>query len=137
MAFMNERIPEEEKAKFTFPVSTRPDGARPTLSKWTIDRERHAFLVITHIVGGGYSGTDPEEHFVLSWNGQLIRFSGQYKISGSRGEGYALTWHLSAVEIPAAIEERRPEVLALITEALDAKGLFFSRARINTVDVKF
>lgn len=137
MAFMNERIPEEEKAKFTFPVYTQPDGSKPTLWKWTIDRERHAFLVITHIVGGGYSGTDPEEHFVLSWNGQLIRFSGQYKIGGSRGEGYALTWRLSAVEIPAAIEERRPEVLALVTEALGTKGRFFNSSNLISVNVEF
>jgi len=137
MAFINEHIPEEVKEEFTFPVSTRPDGSKPTLSKWTIDRKRNAFLVITKIVGGGYSGTDPEEYFVLSWNKQLIKFSGSYKTSGGKGNGYSMTWHLSEVEIPPCIEEKRSEVLTLISEALDTKGMFFSRASIVSVSVGF
>ncbi|MCB1869652.1 MAG: hypothetical protein KDI43_14335 [Gammaproteobacteria bacterium] len=136
MAFINERIPEEEKEKFNFSVSTRPDGSKPTLWKWTIDRERKVFLVITNIVGGGYSGTDPTEYFVLCWNNQLVKFSGNYKISGSKGNGYTLTWRLSEVEIPPAIEEKRSEVTSLIREALDAKGRFFNRANLVSVVVE-
>ena len=37
MAFVNELIPEEEKAKFTFPVYTAHDGSKPTLYMWMID----------------------------------------------------------------------------------------------------
>lgn len=53
MGFINERIPEEEKKKFTFPVMTSPSGRQPTLNKWTIDREREAFLVLANAGGGG------------------------------------------------------------------------------------
>jgi hypothetical protein len=52
MGFINERIPEEEKKKFTFPVMTYPDGDTPTLRKWTIDREREAYMVHTKTGGG-------------------------------------------------------------------------------------
>lgn len=52
MAFVNELIPEELKSKFPFPVKTRPDGSKPTLWKWTIDRQRDAYLVVTESVGG-------------------------------------------------------------------------------------
>jgi len=53
MAFVNELIPEELKENFPFKVVTAPDGSKPTLWKWTIDRERDAFLVVVDILGGG------------------------------------------------------------------------------------
>ena len=53
--------------------------------------------------------------------GQVFReLQNQQRKQGKRL--YTLTWRLSEVEIPPAIEEKRSEVTALIREALDAKG---------------
>lgn len=137
MAFVNEIIPEEEKEKFTFDVFTRPDGSKPTLWKWTIDRERDARLVISNIIGGGYDGTEPVEHLVLIWKEELITFSGKHKISGNKQDGYSVTWYVTDLKIPKNIQDRRMEVLELISEALDVKGLDYVRINLKSITVNF
>jgi len=137
MAFVNEIIPEEEKEKFTFDVFTRPDGSKPTLWKWTIDRERDARLVISNIIGGGYDGTEPVQYFVMIWRGQLITFCGQYKVGGSWEEGYLLTWQVTNLKTPESIEHRKAEAMELIKEALDLKGQDYVKKNLKSVAVNF
>lgn len=137
MAFVNEIIPEEEKEKFTFPVSTRADGSKPTLWKWTIDREREAYLILSKVLGGGYEGTEPVEYLVLIWRDQLITFCGENKVSGNRQDGYSVTWHITDLNIPGSLQDRKAEVLELIREALDVKGLDFVRLNLKAIAVNF
>jgi len=137
MAFVNERIPDVEKENFGFSVFTQPDGSKPTLSRWTIDRERNAFLVLTHTEGGGYEGTQPTEHYVLSWNGNLIRFAGDAKSSGSMEAGQMMSWRVHHMVIPSTLENKWEMVLQLIREALDAKGWLYDRDCLVAVNVEF
>lgn len=137
MTFVNEHIPETEKEKFTFPVFTRPDGSKPTLSWWTIDRERNAFLVITNILGGGYEGTPETHYYVLSWNGNLIRFAGDPQTSGSMETGQVMSWRLHHLVIPPALQNSQKEVLQLIREALDAKDWPYRRSSFVTLNIEF
>jgi len=133
MAFINELIPEEQKDKFTFSVKTYRDGSKPTLWKWTIDRERDAFLVHTNTFGGGYEGTPEEECYVLSWHNELIYF--QADPSGVGKEEYTYVVH--HLKIPTVLEEQKEEVMELIREALDAKGNTYLRDHLEVVHVKF
>ena len=137
MAFVNEIIPEEEKAKFTFPVSTQRDGSKPTLYMWTIDRKRNAFLVHTKSDGGSYEGTPEEMHYVLSWHGSLINFIGTYAIGGNLDEGYVISWHLRELVLPPELKMLDEDAFALIREAMDVMGLRFNRTRIAAVNVHF
>ncbi|MCB1863344.1 MAG: hypothetical protein KDI47_16690 [Gammaproteobacteria bacterium] len=137
MAFVNERIPEEEKEKFTFEVFTHPDGEKPTLYKWTVDRQKNAFLVLTKVIGGGASGTQETEYFTLIWNQHLIKFSADAITGGSRETGYFLTWNVHQVEIPQEIQDMREDIQTLIRDALDAKGLFYRRNFLTEVNVVF
>lgn len=137
MAFVNELIPDEQKDKFQFPVSTRHDGSKPTLWKWTIDRERDAYLVTTAILGGGYEGT-PEDHYcVLCWESELVPFAAEQKMSGSNPKDLVLTWKIHRLDIPENLQARKDEVLQLIREALDAQGLLYNRNRVAATNVEF
>ena len=137
MAFINERIPEEEKEKFNFEVFTDPDGEKPTLYKWTVDRERNAFLVLINVVGGGASGTQETEHFVLIWNQHIVRFSADPIPSGSKKDGYSLSWRVHQVEIPQSVKDMKADILSLIRDSLDTKGLFYRRDFLTSVNVVF
>ena len=137
MAFINEHIPEEVKAKFTFPVSTRPDGSKPTLWKWTIDRERNIYLVLTGVLGGGVSGTQPTDQYVLNWDNLQIRFEGNCDISGDVETKYSLLWKVRNVDFPSGNDEKRKEIYKVIEEALNAKGWRYKRETVNDVTVLF
>lgn len=137
MAFVNELIPEAEKEKFTFPVDTRAGGYKPTLWKWTVDRNRDVFLVHTHTLGGGAEGTQETQSFVLSWKGDLIHFDGDPNVSGTKETGQVLSWRVHNLVIPSLLQNKPGEVTQLIREALDTMGLLYKRERVATVEVRF
>lgn len=137
MTFVNEIIPEEEKAKFGFPVSTRRDGSKPTLHMWTIDHDRNAFLVHTKSEGGSYEGTAEAKHYVLSWRGSLIKFISISAMSGNVDDGYVLSQRVYELEIPSELQRCKQGVFDLIRDALDAMGWLYDRTRIAAVNVHF
>ena len=137
MTFVNELIPESEKEKFTFSVQTAYDGSKPTLWKWTIDREKGVFLVLTKSEGGAYEGTQVTEHYVLNWKGNLIHFAGAPVVSGSIETGQVMSWRVHHLVIPSALIGRQEEVMNLIREALDAMGWLYRRERVAAVNVDF
>lgn len=137
MAFANELIQEEQKDKFPFPVFTSQDGSKPTLWKWTIDRERDAYLVLVNAGGGGYDDTPVRHYYILWWEGEMISLGADQYLSGSNAVDMVLTWKVHHLEIPPALQERRDEVMQLIREALDAQGLVYNRSRVVAVNVQF
>jgi len=137
MTFVNELSPEEQKDKFPFPVKTRPDGSKPTLYKWTIDRERDAYLVVTNVLGGGYEGTPPDYYYVLTWNGEQVSFAAEESLSSSKENGTVVSWKIHHLDIPSVLEEHKNQVLQLIRDALDAQGWLYDRSRVSAVNVQF
>lgn len=138
MAFVNEYIPEEEKAKFTFSVHTDRNGFKPTLRKWTVDRDRNAFLVFTDSEGGGYEGTPITKHFVLSWAGELIHLSAAPSpcFRDEKG-GVVKPWRLHDLRIPPALTGQRDEVLQLIRDAFRTMGDLYDGDQYTAVNVHF
>lgn len=137
MTFVNELIPEEQKDKFPFPVSTRPDGSKPTLYKWTIDRERDAYLVVTNVLGGGYEGTPPDYYYVLCWKGEQVSFAAEQRFSGNKVEGQEVSWRVHRLDIPTVLQGREKEIMQLIQEALDVQGWLYDRSCLVAVNVQF
>lgn len=137
MTFINELIPEAEKEKFTFPVSTRADGSKPTLWKWTIDRERNAFLVLINAEGGGYEGTPLTKHFVLSWNRHLVSLSAD-PLGTSRVEtGVVMSWRVHRLNLPTSLQDRQEDVIRLIREAFSTRGDIYDGEQYAAVNVEF
>ena len=137
MTFVNELIPEEQKASLPFPVRTRPDGSKPTLYKWTIDRQRDACLVFTRAEGGAYEGTPLVKHFVLSWHGALVQLRGEPGDSFRDEAGRAvMPWDVRDVQIPESLKGREAEVFDLIRNAFRVHGNLYDGEGYDIVEVK-
>jgi hypothetical protein len=81
MAFVNEEYPLEEQERIDHLAASRPSASRsPGISlKWTVDRERDAFLVVIGKIGGSCEGTalcaEPEgRNHPVFWRSQARRF---------------------------------------------------------------
>ncbi len=138
MAFINEIMPEEEKEKLPFSVTTDRDGSKPTLWKWTIDRERNAYLVFSGSAGGGYVGLPLTKHFVLSWDGELTYLSADpgncyYDDSG----GVVQPWRIHNLKSSPALDDHKDEVLKLIEEAFRTMGKLYDGEQYASVNVDF
>lgn len=122
MAFVNESIPAEQKAKFDFKVFRNPHiPSRPiSTSRWTVDHDRNVFLL--RLGGGGpWEGGDapmPREYLVLCWKGDVIKFealcSGEGPISN-----WSSRWEVLVVHIPPHLEAQRDMILKFIHEGLE------------------
>ena len=109
MSFVNELIPEDDKKKLDPSLYKSKLGGNPIhLWKWTIDRGQDAFLLFSD---GGRD--DIPEFYILTWKGQLIRFSAFVTGDGNRSTGVSLMWRVSRVDIPTAIEASRPKVFSM------------------------
>jgi hypothetical protein len=137
MAFVNELIPEEQKDKFPFPVYIGYGGSKPTLYKWTIDRQRNAYLVLVNGEGGGYEGTPVTKHFVLNWDGNLISLSADPLGTSKVTSGVVMSWRIRHLVIPPALQSKKEEVIALIREAFSAMGDIYDGEKYVTVNVDF
>jgi hypothetical protein len=126
MAFVNEAVPEDQKSIFDPKVFFNPNSAFRgpiELYRWTIDRERHVFLI--RLGGGGpWEGGNapkPKEYLALSWKGEVVKFEARVGASGNP-EAWVADWEVLVVQIPQALEVHRDMVLQLIGEGLNAMG---------------
>jgi hypothetical protein len=137
MAFVNELIPEEQKEKFPFPAYIGYGGAKPTLYKWTIDRERNAHLVYTRIFGGGYDGTPVTKQFVMSWNGNLINFWADPLGVSEDQRGVVMSWRIHHLVIPPGLLGKQEEIEGLIRDAFSTMGNIYDGEQYAVVNVDF
>ena len=89
-------------------------------------------------LGGG--GREPEIPYIyaLSWKGNVVKFDAVGHSEGSKEKGWVVDWYVSNVRIPPQLESQRDEVLALLTEGLDAMGnIICIRDNINAVKIHF
>lgn len=135
MAFVNERIPDEEKEQFKDlsrwknPVT----GRQIEIYKWTIDRERDVFFIPL----GGYGGRPGmPDYFVLSWHGAVIEIDGCGEASGNAEKGVVVFWNIANVVIPRSLESKSTEVIELVKEAMEASGWVLDRDFIKEVNFK-
>lgn len=135
MSFENELIPEEMKRCFPFDVYSNSKGDKPTLWKWTVDRERNIYLVIRRIEGGPYEGTQPIEHLALGAFGSVVFVEGEPHLEGKRESGPEVIWVIRKIEIPGELTERSEEVKKILREALEVKGWLYGKTK--KVSVKF
>lgn len=127
MAFVNERVPEDQKSKFDPKVFFNPNSGsfrRPiALYRWVIDRERDVFLI--RLGGGGpWEGGDapkPKEKLALSWKGEVVKFEARVSAVGD-AKVWVANWEVVNIYIPQALEAHRDMVRQLIREGLDAMG---------------
>jgi len=136
MTFVNEIIPEEAKSGFTFLVKTLHDGSKPTLWKWTIDKERQVALVNVGKLGGSYEGTNESYEFRLLFPEVEIHFSAEQIFSLINSKSVEITWLVSTLVFDRLALDRS-EVERAIVDALVAMGWLYSSSPTVSVRVEF
>ncbi|MDO8838775.1 MAG: hypothetical protein Q8J92_10005 [Parvibaculum sp.] len=128
MPFINERIPEADKASIK--SIQYPVGHSHDLSMWTVDREKAAFLVLT----ARYRDSPSELYFVLSILGKRYQVMLKQEIHLSdSGEAYEYFLESISGEGEAATEAVRQT----LKEALAVFAGFYGTAKVASVKFRF
>ncbi|WAR43266.1 hypothetical protein [Methylomonas rapida] len=117
MTFVNELISEEEKNTFDFSIIELPYQPRPRLYKWTIDRERNAFLIWVRQV------REPPHHEIYAFIWKGLRFEPWllYKGEKSTNGKWIHIWTIDNVYLPKnfpLLNKDHDEMRAALEEAL-------------------
>lgn len=138
MAFVNEKYPETEKRRVASLVERRPPFSNPQMSsRWTIDRERDAILVLVGSEGGGYEGTQKTKHYMLIWKGEEVRISADPLGVSNVGDGVVMSWRIRKFEIPDALKNKEGEIISLIKQAFGTLGDVYDGEKYTAVNVNF
>lgn len=134
MSFVIEKIPQEELAKsgadqigFNLELSSR----------WAIDSDQEAFIVLTKKEGGPYEGTQVTKHYTLSWKNELIRIAADPLPKKFSEKGAVMSWRVHKLILPAIFQDQKAEVLQLVRDAFRSIGEAFNGERFISVDVEF
>lgn len=137
MAFVSELISEADKARIDWNRFKWDEHSPPHYPwKWSIDRERDAFLIPVELPGRDETHSRPDV-FDLSWHGHVIRLAG-HATGWGRGKYWEkMRWRIVELAIPASLEACEAEVRQLIKDALDAYGSYFDTQHLEDVEVEF
>ncbi len=103
MTFENESVPTDAKEKYDLTGFVGPFGPCKVddleLYKWTIDRERNAFLLFVGGGGGAHQGVPRREWYGLWWGGEIAHFAADEVITKD-SQGQLLTWDQASLRLP-------------------------------------
>jgi hypothetical protein len=134
MPFINELIPEEDKAKIDWTKFKAWPFSKPLdPSKWTIDHESNVFLV--RLAGRGPYGERPVT-YALCWKGEVIRFEAEETGKGEFKTGVDMFWRIYNVGIPSYLREKQEKILSALKEAIDAHGSIYDREHVKSVHIE-
>jgi hypothetical protein len=137
MAFVNEFVNAADKARIDWTQFKPEHFSKPHRPwKWTIDRERDAFLLLLEQTGRDETNTRPDV-FILAWKDESIRIEARVTGSGTGKFWDTLCWTVSKVDIPPGLQDSEAAVLQLVREALTAHGRLFDTTHLRTITVKF
>jgi len=137
LPFIAERMPAEAKERLPFTVATDHMGSKATLDLWAVDQARNAYIVLVRKEGGPYEGTQITKHYVLNWQGNLIRISADPLDKTFSEDGATMHWRINKLEIPETLNSMNVEITHLIKDAFRAIGEVFNGERFHAVDVEF
>ncbi len=136
MAFVNERIPENDREYFNSFNLLSPFTDEPIFAReWTIDRERDAFLV--GLAGQGTYESDIPMFYALVWKKNVIILDTYSKGEGNYSKGIEMWWKITKIKAPDTLIKNMEEMLELIKEAFDAFGFAGIRECVTKVNFDF
>lgn len=116
MAFVNEKVPQEDLARLRKSLEERPVGGRSLIS-WTVDRERDVWLAAEH--GGGPQNVIPFEMRRVSDGSHVANFVAQMgSTPDKQGTHYRLLRFTTALHLC----DRVDEILEWVTDGLTRKA---------------
>jgi hypothetical protein len=119
MAFINELMPAEDMAKYSNESINHRWNISSSGADWTADRGRGIYL---REVGQNIEEMGRHRYYTLYWKGVLIAitlYKQGHDVIG--GEGW-VEYGLMKIDIPAALEAKRSEILADLKDALSVFG---------------
>jgi hypothetical protein len=132
MAFVGERIPEMDKSKIDMEKLWKISSYFIEPTRWAVDREHDVYLF--HLRG---SGPERPAFFGMYVQGEIVIFRAYEGGTGNNKNGVVLSYKISNLRIPQALEAQSEEIKQLIQEALDAYGLYGDRSHVKAVYVEF
>ncbi|MCX4029871.1 hypothetical protein H0A36_02630 [Endozoicomonas sp. SM1973] len=142
MTFINELIPEEEKAKIDFQQFTSIDVRNidsEFLDTWTVNKEFNAYLI--YLTGSAPNGPD---YFGLYYNDNYFQFSAFSDIKISSDEK-KINWKLQGMRVPVELLHKKnndnladlkKSIESLIQSALKAYGYLYKLDKDESVTVE-
>lgn len=138
MAFVNEKIPEQDKPRFTAVINYEnlrkqaryiPEFRSDLLNLWTIDRARGVYVIF--VTGGG---REQLGYYAIVIDGQSIVFNVDRRVKGHDSIGLQEHWDVYDLLIPLSIESRREEIKQLIREGLEEMAYLRATANGGTFE---
>lgn len=139
MAFVNEVMPERDRAEFEAVINYEnlkkqapyiPEFPPPTNLPlpiwWTIDRERGVYVLA--VIGEGREQLD---YYALVIDGKAIVFNVDQKSKGNDSTGLERHWNIYDLRIPAELASRQEEIKQLIREGLEEKAYWHPFAGVG------
>lgn len=117
MAFVVEKVAEQEIDKYGMREINQKYRAGDSGYHWVIDRERNIFL---RRVTTGDRERPYLSYFTFSWKGTLIPIILEKHGEGVRGGKGSTTWSWANGRIPEQLMAQKDEILADLREALIA-----------------
>ena len=124
MAFINERVPKEQKKEFAI-----PNYRTITPSFWTIDKEKNIILF------DYWTNIDKpnEEYFALVINSSIIKV----KLWRETEHPNIVRWSGISVDIPSSCKLDKSTILEILREAMKTYGMsgfqFYDEGPIETI----
>lgn len=136
MAFVNERISEEDRLRFNLDSIKRPTLYLQSIEPyaWTIDKDRRIFLILTK---GGSEDEQNAEYFAMGWDGKVIHVKLRNESVGLFKDHVTTTWSLEHAGIPPDLQAFRAEILSALKEALVAYKVRGGRVPVASHEAKF
>jgi len=124
MAFVNEEISESDQIRIDYGSLRDPQNQQKLSGspKWTVDRERDAFLIR---LGGGLSREDYHipYYFLFSFKEERIMVQAfQKRMPSDDPMLEVLIWQIIRLELPENFQTSRKETLQILKEAFMVYG---------------
>jgi len=123
MAFVNERIPDEDRKILDAEVFSHPYSKLKVIDDihfWTIDHVRRIFLLRFPI-----KYPEAPHSFGLYIDNYLVRIDAYTTMEGDyKNNKGVMNWTIEKIEIPAPLQPKREEVIATLKEAIAVRGGF-------------
>ena len=131
MAFVNEAVPENEKARFSdVSIFFNPESRSwpVDLGRWMIDKERDICMIK---LGGGVMPTFTADNgstpvvMAICWGKRVIKFEAKYLLDGDGRIGSPpadLNVNVQKVMLPTSLKGQETAVFQVIKEAIEAAG---------------
>ena len=134
MAYVNEKISEEDKARINFENLKDESSWRPRPSGWTVDREAGNFLINTF---WGDADDRNGKRYFFCWNGNVLRVDADW-LERKESDGLVYVWTMTGIQkLPIEIEEKRKELYADLCKAVTCEELgkydFYKRIEFNLI----